>query len=168
NAVMPGYTHLQRAQPVLFAHHLLAYFEMLDRDSGRFLDCRSRADELPLGAGALAGVPYPLDREFVASALGFSRVSPHRLDAVADRDFVVEFQAAAAAAMMHLSRLAEEIVLWSSDEFGFLRLPVTFTTGSSIMPQQRNPDVAELARGCPLRAYDHLIALLLMLHAQPL
>ena len=168
NAVMPGYTHLQRAQPVLFAHHLLAYFEMLDRDSGRFLDCRSRADELPLGAGALAGVPYPLDREFVASELGFSRVSRNSIDAVADRDFVVEFQAAAAAAMMHLSRLAEEIVLWSSDEFGFLRLPVTFTTGSSIMPQKRNPDVAELARGRTGRAYGNLIAILTMLKGLPL
>ncbi len=159
NAVMPGYTHLQRAQPVLFAHHLLAYFEMLDRDSGRFLDCRSRADELPLGAGALAGVPYPLDREFVASELGFSRVSRNSIDAVADRDFVVEFQAAAAAAMMHLSRLAE---------FGFLRLPVTFTTGSSIMPQKRNPDVAELARGRTGRAYGNLIAILTMLKGLPL
>ncbi len=168
NAVMPGYTHLQRAQPVLFAHHLLAYFEMLDRDSGRFLDCRSRADELPLGAGALAGVPYRLDREFVASELGFSRVSRNSIDAVADRDFVVEFQAAAAAAMMHLSRLAEEIVLWSSDEFGFLRLPVTFATGSSIMPQKRNPDVAELARGRTGRVYGNLIAILTMLKGLPL
>ncbi len=141
NAVMPGYTHLQRAQPVLFAHHL---------------------------AGALAGVPYPLDREFVASELGFSRVSRNSIDAVADRDFVVEFQAAAAAAMMHLSRLAEEIVLWSSDEFGFLRLPVTFTTGSSIMPQKRNPDVAELARSRTGRAYGNLIAILTMLKGLPL
>jgi len=166
--IMPGYTHLQRAQPVLFAHHLLAYFEMLDRDAGRFRDCRLRADELPLGAGALAGVPYPLDREFVASELGFSRVSRNSIDAVADRDFVVEFQAAAAAAMMHVSRLAEEIVLWSSDEFGFVRLPDTFATGSSIMPQKRNPDVAELARGRTGRVYGNLMAILTTLKGLPL
>jgi len=168
DVVMPGYTHLQRAQPVLFAHHLLAYFEMLDRDSGRFLDCRSRADELPLGSGALAGVPYPLDREFVASELGFSRVSRNSMDAVADRDFVVEFQAAAAATMMHISRLAEEIVLWSSDEFGFVRLPDDFATGSSIMPQKRNPDIAELARGRTGRVYGNLMAILTTLKGIPL
>jgi argininosuccinate lyase len=168
DVVMPGYTHLQRAQPVLLAHHLLAYFEMLDRDAGRLGDCRSRADELPLGAGALAGAPYPLDREFVASELGFSRVSRNSIDAVADRDFVVEFQAAAATAMMHLSRLAEEIVLWSSDEFGFVRLSDTFTTGSSIMPQKRNPDVAELARGRTGRVYGNLMAILTTLKGLPL
>jgi len=168
DAVMPGYTHLQRAQPVLFAHHLLAYFEMLDRDIGRFHDCLSRADELPLGAGALAGSPYPLDREFVASELGFSRVSRNSIDAVADRDFVVEFEAAAATAMMHLSRLAEEIVLWSSDEFGFVSLPDAFATGSSIMPQKRNPDVAELARGRAGRVYGNLMAVLITLKALPL
>src|SRR5213592_478628 len=168
NVIMPGYTHLQRAQPVLFAHHLLAYFEMLDRDAGRFLDCRSRADELPLGAGALAGVPYPLDREFVASELGFSRVSRNSIDAVADRDFVIEFQAAAATAMMHLSRLAEEIVLWCSDEFGFVRLADMFATGSSIMPQKRNPDVAELARGRAGRVYGNLMAILTTLKGLPL
>ncbi len=168
NAIMPGYTHLQRAQPVLFAHHLLAYFEMLDRDAGRFGDCRSRADELPLGAGALAGSPYPLDREFVANELGFSRVSRNSIDAVGDRDFVVEFQATAATAMMHLSRLAEEIVLWSSDEFGFVRLPDAFATGSSIMPQKRNPDVAELARGRTGRVYGNLLAILTMLKGLPL
>jgi argininosuccinate lyase len=168
DAVMPGYTHLQRAQPVLFAHHLLAYFEMLDRDAGRFLDCRARADELPLGSGALAGVPYPLDREFVASELGFSRVSRNSIDAVADRDFVVEFQAAAATTMMHVSRLAEEIVLWSSDEFGFVRLPDDFATGSSIMPQKRNPDIAELARGRTGRVYGNLIAILATLKSLPL
>jgi argininosuccinate lyase len=166
--VMPGYTHLQRAQPVLFAHHLLAYFEMLDRDAGRFIDCRSRADELPLGAGALAGSPYPLDREFVASELGFSRVSRNSIDAVADRDFVVEFQAAAATAMMHLSRLSEEIVLWSGDEFGFVRLPDAFATGSSIMPQKRNPDVAELARGRAGRVFGNLMAILTTLKGLPL
>src|SRR6059036_791783 len=168
NAVMPGYTHLQRAQPVLFAHHLLAYFEMLDRDAGRFRDSRERADELALGAGALAGAPYPLDRAFVASELGFSRVSRNSIDAVGDRDFVVEFQAAAATAMMHLSRLAEEIVLWSSDEFGFVRLPDAFATGSSIMPQKRNPDVAELARGRTGRVYGNLMAILTTLKGLPL
>src|SRR5437667_378447 len=158
--IMPGYTHLQRAQPVLFAHHLLAYLEMLDRDSGRLRDCRLRADELPLGAGALAGAPYPLDREFVASELGFSGVSRTSMDAVADRDFVIEFQAAAATAMMHLSRLAEEIVLWCSDEFSFVRLADMFATGSSIMPQKRNPDVPELARGRAGRVYGNLMAIL--------
>jgi argininosuccinate lyase len=168
DAVMPGYTHLQRAQPVLFPHHLLAYFEMLGRDAGRFIDCRSRADELPLGSGALAGVPYPLDREFVASELGFSRVSRNSIDAVADRDFVVEFQAAAATTMMHVSRLAEEIVLWSSDEFGFARLPDDFATGSSIMPQKRNPDIAELARGRSGRVYGNLMAILTTLKGLPL
>jgi len=167
-AVMPGYTHLQRAQPVLFAHHLLAYFEMLARDAGRFRDSRLRADELPLGAGALGGAPYPLDREFVASELGFSRVSRNSIDAVADRDFVVEFHAAAATAMMHLSRLAEEIVLWSSDEFGFVRLPDMFATGSSIMPQKRNPDVAELARGRTGRVFGNLVAILTTLKGLPL
>jgi argininosuccinate lyase len=168
DAVMPGYTHLQRAQPVLFAHHLLAYFEMLDRDSGRFRDCRERADELPLGSGALAGVPYPVDREFVASELGFSRVSRNSIDAVADRDFVIEFQAAGATAMMHISRLGEEIVLWSSDEFGFIRLPDEFATGSSIMPQKRNPDMAELARGRTGRVYGNLLAILTTLKGLPL
>ena len=166
--IMPGYTHLQRAQPVLFAHHLLAYLEMLDRDSGRLRDCRLRADELPLGAGALAGAPYPLDREFVASELGFSRVSRNSIDAVADRDFVIEFQAAAATAMMHLSRLAEEIVLWCSDEFSFVRLADMFATGSSIMPQKRNPDVAELARGRAGRVYGNLMAILTTLKGLPL
>ena len=168
DAVMPGYTHLQRAQPVLLAHHLLAYFEMVDRDAGRFSDCRSRTDELPLGSGALAGVPYPLDREFVASELGFSRISGNSIDAVADRDFVVEYQAAAATTMMHLSRLAEEIILWSSDEFGFVRLPDDFATGSSIMPQKRNPDIAELARGRTGRVYGNLTAILTTLKGLPL
>ena len=166
--VVPGYTHLQRAQPLLLAHHLLAYFEMLDRDVGRFADCRRRADELPLGAGALAGVPYPIDREYVASELGFSRISENSVDAVSDRDFVVEFQAAAATCMMHLSRLAEEIVLWSSQEFGFLRLPPEFATGSSIMPQKRNPDLAELARGRSGRVYGNLVAILTTLKGLPL
>ena len=167
-AVMPGYTHLQRAQPVLFAHHLLAYFEMLDRDAARFAVTRDRADELPLGSGALAGVPYPIDREAVARELGFSRVSRNSIDAVSDRDFAVDFHAAAATTMMHLSRLSEEIIVWSSDEFGFLRLPDDFTTGSSIMPQKRNPDVAELARGRSGRVYGNLVALLTVLKGLPL
>ena len=165
---IPGYTHLQRAQPILLAHHLLAYFEMLDRDSGRFADCRGRADSLPLGSGALAGVPYPLDRGFLARELGFKNIAANSVDAVADRDFLVEFQAAAAATMMHLSRLAEEIILWSSSEFGFLKLPAQFATGSSIMPQKRNPDVAELARGKSGRVYGNLISILTVLKGLPL
>ena len=168
DVIMPGYTHLQRAQPLLLAHHLLAYFEMLERDKERFADCRRRADALPLGSGALSGVPYPIDRESVARELGFSRLSENSVDAVADRDFVVEFQAAAAMTMMHLSRLAEEIVLWASDEFGFIGLPEEFATGSSIMPQKRNPDVAELARGKTGRVYGNLMAVLTMLKGLPL
>jgi len=168
DVVVPGYTHLQRAQPLLLAHHLLAYFEMLDRDAQRFADCRRRADELPLGAGALAGVPYPIDRDFVARELGFSRIAANSVDAVADRDFVVEFQAASAVTMMHLSRLAEEIVIWASGEFGFIQLPREFSTGSSIMPQKRNPDVAELARGKTGRVYGNLTAILTALKGLPL
>jgi argininosuccinate lyase len=167
-ALMPGYTHLQRAQPVLFAHHLLAYFEMLDRDAARFAAARDSADELPLGSGALAGVPYPVDREAVARELGFSRVSRNSIDAVSDRDFAVDFHAASATTMMHISRLSEEIIVWSSDEFGFLRLPDDFATGSSIMPQKRNPDIAELARGRTGRVYGNLMALLTMLKGLPL
>lgn len=166
--IMPGYTHLQRAQPVLFAHHLLAYFEQLDRDAERFADCYRRADVLPLGSGALAGSPYPLDREFVAKALGFARVSANSIDAVSDRDFVVEFLAAAALCMTHLSRLAEEIALWSTAEFGFIRLPDEFATGSSIMPQKKNPDVAELARARAAVVQGHLLAMLGVLKGQPL
>ena len=168
DAVIPGYTHLQRAQPLLLAHHLLAYFEMLDRDAQRFADCRGRADLLPLGAGALAGVPYPIDRQFLARELGFTGIADNSEDAVADRDFVAEFQAAAAIAMMHLSRLAEEIVLWSSAEFAFIQLPPRFATGSSIMPQKRNPDVAELARGKAGRVYGNLMAILTTLKGLPL
>jgi argininosuccinate lyase len=167
-AIMPGYTHLQRAQPVLFAHHLLAYFEMLDRDATRFAHARDCADELPLGSGALAGVPYDIDRESVARELGFSRVSRNSIDAVSDRDFVVDFQSAAATLMMHLSRLSEEIVIWSSDEFGFVRMPDDFATGSSIMPQKRNPDMAELARGRTGRVYGNLTAILTTLKGLPL
>ena len=132
--VMPGYTHVQRAQPILFPHHMLAYFEMFQRDVGRFEDCYKRTDVMPLGSGALAGVAYQTDREFLAAELGFSRISANSMDAVSDRDFVVEFLAAASTCMMHLSRLSEELVLWSSGEFGFIRLTDEFTTGSSIMP----------------------------------
>ena len=166
--IMPGYTHLQRAQPVLFAHHLLAYFEMFDRDVGRFQDCLKRVDVLPLGAGALAGVPYPIDREFVARELGFSRISENSLDAVSDRDCVVEFQAAAALTMMHVSRLAEELVLWSTAEFGFIEIDEAFAGGSSIMPQKRNPDVAELARAKTGRVYGNLMSILTVLKGLPL
>ena len=166
--VMPGYTHLQRAQPVLFAHHMLAYFQMFQRDTSRFWDCYRRTDVLPLGSGALAGVAYNSDREFLAQELGFKEISTNSMDAVSDRDFVLEYLAAAALCMMHLSRLAEEIVLWSSQEFGFVTLTEEFTTGSSIMPQKRNPDFAELARGKTGRVYGHLLALLTVLKGLPL
>lgn len=166
--IMPGYTHLQQAQPVLLAHHLLAYFEMFQRDKERFQDCLGRTDVLPLGSGALAGVPYPIDREFVARQLGFSKVSTNSLDAVSDRDFIVEYEAAVAIAMMHLSRLAEELILWSSSEFGFIAIGEAFTTGSSIMPQKKNPDVAELARGKTGRVYGHLMGILTTMKSLPL
>lgn len=168
DAVMPGYTHLQRAQPVLLAHHLLAYFEMLERDAARFRQARERADVMPLGSGALAGVPYPLDRELVAQELGFSRISQNSMDAVADRDFVLDYLYAAAVCMMHLSRLAEEIVVWSTAEFGFIELDDAYATGSSIMPQKKNPDAAELARGKTGRVYGHLLGLLTVLKGLPL
>lgn len=168
NAMTPGYTHLQRAQPVPFAHHMLAYFEMFDRDVARFGDARKRVNVLPLGSGALAGVPYPIDREWVARELGFDGVSANSMDAVSDRDYVVEYLAAAAAAMMHCSRLAEEIVLWSSQEFGFIQLGREWVTGSSIMPQKRNPDFAEIARGKTGRVYGDLIGMLTMLKGLPL
>jgi argininosuccinate lyase len=168
DVVVPGYTHLQRAQPLLLAHHLLAYFEMLDRDAARFADCLDRTNDLPLGSGALAGVPYPIDRDALARELGFARISENSVDAVSDRDFVVEFLATAAVCMMHLSRLAEEIVLWSSAEFGFVVLPDAFATGSSIMPQKKNPDVAELARRRTGRVYGHLLSVLTMLKGTPL
>jgi len=168
DVVMPGYTHLQRAQPVLFAHHMLAYFEMLERDVERFRDALKRTDVLPLGSGALAGVPYPVDRDFLARELGFSRISQNSMDAVSDRDFIIEFQAAAAVTMMHLSRLAEEIVLWSSAEFGFIMLDDSYVTGSSIMPQKKNPDIAELARAKTGRVYGNLMAMLTIMKALPL
>ncbi|PKB78262.1 MAG: argininosuccinate lyase [SAR202 cluster bacterium Io17-Chloro-G9] len=166
--LMPGYTHLQRAQPVLFAHHMLAYFQMLQRDISRFEDCVKRTDILPLGSGALAGVPYKTDREFLAKELGFSQISSNSMDAVSDRDFVVEYLSAASLCMMHFSRLAEELVLWSSREFQFIRLEDEFTTGSSIMPQKRNPDFAELARGRTGRVYGHLMSMLTVLKGLPL
>ena len=168
DVVMPGYTHTQRAQPVLFAHHMLAYFHMFQRDVSRFRDCHHRTDVMPLGSGALAGVAYPTDREFLAEELGFAEISANSMDAVSDRDFVVEFLAAASVCMMHLSRLAEEVVLWSSREFGFISLPEEFTTGSSMMPQKRNPDFAELARGKTGRVYGHLVGLLTVLKGLPL
>jgi argininosuccinate lyase len=166
--IMPGYTHLQVAQPVLFAHHLLAYFEMLERNIARFSDCLKRTDVMPLGSGALAGVAYDIDREFLAKELGFRQVSKNSLDAVSDRDFVVEYIAAAAIGMMHISRLAEEIVLWSTAEFAFIELDDAYATGSSIMPQKKNPDVAELARGKAGRVYGHLLALLTIMKGLPL
>jgi len=165
---MPGYTHLQRAQPVLLAHHLLAYVEMLQRDRERFQQAQARADVLPLGSGALAGVAYPVDRDFLARELGFSRISRNSLDAVSDRDFVVDYLAAAALAMVHLSRLAEELTLWCSAEFGFVELDDAYATGSSIMPQKKNPDVAELARGKTGRVLGHLTGTLAMLKGLPL
>jgi argininosuccinate lyase len=166
--IMPGYTHLQRAQPVLFAHHILAYVEMFDRDLHRFINATALMDELPLGSGALAGVPYPIDRQSVADELGLPRVSANSIDAVSDRDFVVDYLSAAALTMVHISRLAEEIVLWSSAEFGFISLPDAFATGSSIMPQKKNPDVAELARGRTGRAIGSLVSMLVTLKGLPL
>ncbi|MCE2466101.1 MAG: argininosuccinate lyase [Dehalococcoidia bacterium] len=166
--IIPGYTHVQRAQPVLFAHHLLAYFHMLQRDIRRFEYCHEGADALPLGSGALAGVPYPVDRQFLATELGFSKTTSNSMDAVSDRDFVVEYHSAAAMCMMHLSRLAEELVLWSSQEFGYVTLSEEYVTGSSIMPQKRNPDYAELARGKTGRVYGHLMAILTVLKGLPL
>ena len=168
DVVMPGYTHVQRAQPVLFAHHMLAYFEMFGRDAERMRQARESADTMPLGSGAMAGVPYPIDRESVARELGFGKVSANSMDAVSDRDFLLDFHAAAATCAMHLSRLAEELVLWSSDEFGFVRLDDRYTTGSSIMPQKRNPDFAEIARGKTGRVYGNLVGLLTTMKGLPL
>jgi argininosuccinate lyase len=168
NVLMPGYTHLQPAQPILLAHHLLAYFEMLQRDIDRFDDCLKRTDAMPLGSGAIAGVAYNIDRDFLARELGFSQLSQNSIDAVSDRDFVVEYEAAASLCMMHLSRLAEEIILWSSAEFNFVELDEAYATGSSIMPQKKNPDVAELVRGKTGRVYGKLMALLVTMKALPL
>lgn len=168
DTVMPGYTHLQHAQPVRLAFHLLAYVEMLERDRGRFADCLKRLDVCPLGAGALAGTSFPIDREFVAERLGFSRVSLNAMDAVGDRDFLVEFLSDAAVCMVHLSRMAEELVLWSTQEFSFVELPDAYCTGSSIMPQKKNPDVAELIRGKMGRTLGNLVALFTVLKALPM
>jgi len=166
--IMPGYTHLQRAQPILLSHHLMAYFWMLERDYGRLADALKRADISPLGAGAMAGTTFPIDREFTAAELGFAGVYPNSMDAVSDRDFVIEFVAAAAICQMHLSRLAEEMVNWSSTEFGFVEMDDAYATGSSIMPQKKNPDVAEIVRGKTGRVYGDLMALLTVLKGIPL
>ncbi|MEE9255663.1 MAG: argininosuccinate lyase [bacterium] len=166
--VMPGYTHLQRAQPVSFAHHLLAYCQMFRRDGERLADVRKRVNVLPLGAGALAGTGHPVDRRSVARKLGFAGVAENSMDAVSDRDFAIEFTAAASVSMMHLSRLGEEIVLWASGEFGFIELPDAFATGSSMMPQKKNPDVAEIVRGKSGRVYGDLMALLTLMKGLPL
>ncbi|HZO90586.1 MAG TPA: argininosuccinate lyase [Chthonomonadaceae bacterium] len=166
--VLPGYTHLQHAQPIVLAHHLLAYFWMLDRDRERLTDARKRINRLPLGAGALAGTGFPIDRKRVAAELGFEEVLENSLDAVSDRDFIAEFLAVASILMMHLSRLAEEIILWNSPEFGFIALDDSVTTGSSIMPQKKNPDVAELARGKTGRVYGDLMAILTLMKGLPL
>ena len=168
DVILPGYTHLQPAQPVLLAHHWLAYADMLERDAGRFTDAQQRADVLPLGSGALAGTTFPIDRAYVARRLGFKSVSSNSMDAVSDRDFAAEFLAAAAITGMHLSRFAEDLVLWCSQEFGFVELPDAFATGSSIMPQKKNPDVAELIRGKTGRLYGNLLTLLTTLKGLPL
>ena len=168
DVILPGYTHLQRAQPVLLAHHLMAYVEMFARDRERCAECRRRTNVMPLGSAALAGTTFPIDRAYTAELLGFPAVSANSLDAVSDRDFVIEFLAAASLCMMHLSRMAEELVLWSSAEFGFIELPDSFATGSSIMPQKKNPDVPELIRGKTGRVYGHLMAQLTLMKGLPL
>ena len=165
---MPGFTHLQVAQPITFGHHLMAWFEMTRRDSERLAEVRRRTNRLPLGAAALAGTTYPIDREFVAAELGFEGLCENSLDAVSDRDFAIEFCAASALLMMHFSRMSEELVLWMNPRFGFVRIADRFCTGSSIMPQKKNPDVPELARGKTGRVYGHLIALLTLMKGQPL
>lgn len=166
--VMPGYTHLQRAQPVLFAHHMLAYVEMFERDKGRMLDARGRLNVMPLGSGALAGTNYPVNRRYTAELLGFPVVTRNSMDAVSDRDFMIETASALSIVMMHLSRLSEELIVWASQEFQFVDLPDAFCTGSSMMPQKKNPDVPELVRGKTGRVYGHLFNLLTLLKALPL
>jgi argininosuccinate lyase len=165
---MPGHTHLQVAQPVSFGHHMMAYFEMFGRDAQRMTDCRRRMNRLPLGAAALAGTSYPIDRAQVAKELGFDGVCENSLDAVSDRDFAIEFSACASVVMMHFSRLSEELILWMNPRFGFIDLPDRFCTGSSIMPQKKNPDVPELVRGKTGRVYGHLLGLLTLMKGQPL
>ena len=166
--IMPGHTHLQVAQPITFGHHLMAYYEMFSRDTSRLSDLRARFNHLPLGAAALAGTTYPIDREYVAKMLGFDGICHNSLDAVSDRDFAIEFCAFASILMMHISRLSEELVLWLSPRFGFIDLPDRFCTGSSIMPQKKNPDVPELARGKTGRVYGDLMSLLTLMKSQPL
>jgi argininosuccinate lyase len=168
DTVMPGFTHLQTAQPVSFGHHLLAWNEMLERDYGRLQDCRARLNQCPLGAAALAGTSYPIDREQTARALGFDGPTANSLDSVSDRDFAIEFVAAGALVMTHLSRMSEELVLWTSAQFDFIELPDRFCTGSSIMPQKKNPDVPELVRGKTGRVNGHLVSLLTLMKSQPL
>jgi argininosuccinate lyase len=168
DTIMPGFTHLQVAQPVTFGHHLMAYFEMLKRDAARFADCRKRINYLPLGAAALAGTSYAIDRAMVAKSLGFDGVCENSLDAVSDRDFAIEFTAASAILMTHLSRFSEELILWSSPRFAFIDIADRFCTGSSIMPQKKNPDVPELVRGKTGRVNGHLVALLTLMKGQPL
>ena len=168
HVIMPGFTHLQTAQPVTFGHHLLAWFEMLSRDRERLIDCRKRVNRMPLGSAALAGTTYPIDRQMTCELLGFDAVSGNSLDGVSDRDFAIEFCAAASVAMMHLSRFSEELVLWTSAQFNFIDLPDRFCTGSSIMPQKKNPDVPELVRGKTGRVYGHLMGLLTLMKSQPL
>jgi argininosuccinate lyase len=168
DVIMPGYTHLQHAQPVLFSHHMMAYFEMFQRDIERFKDCYKRTDISPIGSGALAGVAYPINREMVAQKLGFAGISRNSIDAVSDRDFIIEFESAATICMMHLSRMAEEFIIWSSTEFNFIEIDEAFCTSSSIMPQKKNPDVLELIRGRTGRTVGNLIALLMVMKALPL
>ncbi|MEW8184772.1 MAG: argininosuccinate lyase [Candidatus Thiodiazotropha endolucinida] len=168
DTILPGFTHLQTAQPVSFGHHMMAWFEMLERDRERLADCNRRLNVMPLGAAALAGTTYPIDRHMTAELLGFSRPAENSLDAVSDRDFAIEFSAAASILMMHLSRFSEELIIWSSAQFGFIELSDSFCTGSSIMPQKKNPDVPELIRGKSGRIFGHLIALLTLMKSQPL
>jgi argininosuccinate lyase len=168
DTVMPGYTHLQRAQPVLLAHHCMAYYEMFKRDAQRFSDSLKRTNVLPLGAAALAGTTYPIDRQYTAELLNFPSVSANSMDTVADRDFILEFLSAASICMVHFSRLSEELVLWSSSEFGFIELPDAFSTGSSIMPQKKNPDIPELVRGKAARVFGDLMAQLALMKSLPL
>ena len=168
DAILPGFTHLQTAQPITFGHHMMAWFEMLDRDHDRMRDCATRTNVMPLGAAALAGTTYPIDREFTARELGFDRPAENSLDAVSDRDFAIEFSAAASILMMHLSRMSEELIIWSSAQFHFITLSDSFCTGSSIMPQKKNPDVPELIRGKSGRIFGHLMALLTLMKSQPL
>jgi len=168
DTVMPGFTHLQTAQPVTFGHHMMAWFEMLQRDRERLTDCNKRVNVMPLGAAALAGTTYPIDRHYTAELLGFERPAENSLDAVSDRDFAIEFSAAASLVMMHLSRFSEELVIWSSAQFSFIELSDSFCTGSSIMPQKKNPDVPELVRGKTGRIFGHLMSLLTLMKGQPL